>query len=65
MAVSFHIVDFDSFHLSATLTACDGGASSSVSDAVLISGVSRYSPDSLDGGDDGLAAGLPLEKAIV
>lgn len=42
VAVNFQIVDFDSFHLSATLTACKGGASSSVSDAVLVSGVSRY-----------------------
>lgn len=53
VAVTFHMVVFDSFHLGATFTACKGGVSS-VSDGVA-SGVYWYPGSSGVGGqDDGL-----------
>lgn len=61
VAVTFHMVDFDSFHLGATFTACKGGVSS-VSEGVA-SGVYWYpgSPG-VDGQDDG---GLELSLLLI
>lgn len=59
VAVTFHMVDFDSFHLGATFTACKGGVSS-VSEGVA-SGVYWYSGSSGVGGqDDGFEFSLLL-----
>ena len=62
VAVTFHIVVFDSFHLGATFTACKG-AMSSVSEGVA-SGVYWCPVGSLgDGGQD--APGLELALLFI
>lgn len=56
VAVTFHMVVFDSFHLGATFTACKGGVSS-VSEGVA-SGVYWYPGSSVGGQGDGLELSL-------